>query len=88
MGIRYALPLRMTLISRPQIRLRIVQMGQEQYLAACGMVSRRGTIDCPSEPEDESLIDIASHYKHPESSAETEGRREHATKSGVTDEVQ
>jgi hypothetical protein len=40
------------------------------------------------EPDDESLIDTASHYKHPESSAETEHRHEDTKKSGLTDEFQ
>jgi hypothetical protein len=48
MGIRYALPLRMTLISRLQMRVRTVQTGEEMYAAACFTVSRRGTIDCPT----------------------------------------
>lgn len=40
------------------------------------------------EPEDESLIDTASHYKHPEGSAETKGRDQSVNMSGITDEVQ
>jgi hypothetical protein len=35
------------------------------------------------EPDDESLIDTASNYRHPESSAETEHRYEKAKMSGV-----
>jgi hypothetical protein len=40
------------------------------------------------EPDDESLIDTASNYRHPESSAETEHRYEKSKMSGITDEVQ
>lgn len=127
MGMRYALPLRMTLISRLQMRVRTVQTGEEMYAAACFTVSRRGTIDCPRplgtlvlvgcafeestiilleetfdapgngrrvdalsarEPDDEPLIDIASHYKHPESGAETEHRYEKVKMSGLLNGVQ
>jgi hypothetical protein len=46
-------------------------------------------VDGASAPErNGSLIDTASHYKHPESSAETEHRHKDAKKSGLTDEVQ
>ena len=41
MGMRYALPLRMTLISRFQMMVRTVQTGEDMYAAACLTVSRR-----------------------------------------------
>src|SRR6516225_8522342 len=56
----------------------------------CNAAGSGRWMDAPSapQPEDESLIDTASHYKHPENSAETERRDKDAKKSGLTDEVQ